>query len=115
MGAWELWYYHREGHMNVGKLFIMLSTWVTWGLGTFYTQEVFTLGWLNLFHGIPFMVMVGVYCRKRWAALPPAACSDRVIVLLTRQWYLFVPCLVLLAIVEDVLWDVLVWQDYAPR
>ena len=113
--GWEAWYYRRDGHLNKGKLFVMGCTWLTWALGTFYDQEVLTLAWLNLFHGVPFMIMVGVYCRKRWATLPPSACTDQVIVLLTRRWYIFIPTLVLLAVVEDVLWDALVWQDYLPR
>ena len=112
---WEVWFNRHGRPVNWGKLFVMAGTWVTWGLGTLCDKEVLTLAWLNLFHGIPFMVMVGVYCRKRWAALPPSACTDRVVVLLTRQWYLFVPCLISLALVEDVLWDVFVWQDYVPR
>merc|ERR1711871_1217437 len=91
----------------------MAATWATWHIGT-GDGEVLTLAWLNLFHGIPFMVMVGVYCRKRWANLPPSACSDRVIIVLTRRWYLFVPFLFLLALVEDALWDALLWQDYMP-
>ena len=89
--GWEAWYYQRDGHLNQGKLFVMGCTWLTWALGTFYDQEVLTLAWLNLFHGVPFMIMVGVYCRKRWATLPPSACTDRVIVLLTRRWYVFIP------------------------
>ena len=51
-------------------------------------------------------------CRPTCTA---GATTHRYAARLTRQWYLFVPCLVLLAIVEDALWDVLVWQDYAPR
>ncbi|KAL1504533.1 hypothetical protein AB1Y20_010935 [Prymnesium parvum] len=112
--AWEAWYY-RQGHaLNLGKLFVMGCTWLTWGVGTRCEHEVLSLSFLNLFHGIPFIVMVGVYCRNKWATLPPAACSDRLVRLLTRRWHLFVPCLVCLALLEDLLWDAFVWRAYAP-
>lgn len=110
--AWEVWAGTQK--LNPGKLFIMMGSWLTWGIGTSFDGQVLTLGWLNLFHGIPFIVMVGVYCRNRWATLAPIGCSDRVIVLLTKQWRLFIPCLVLLGLLEDLLWDIFVWQDYVP-
>ena len=66
-----------------------------------------TLAFLNLFHGVPFFVMVFQYCNRRWAALEPAGCGDRLTVLLTRRWYVFVLVLCLVALVEELLWDAL--------
>ena len=108
-----------------------------------------TLGFLNLFHGVPYMIMVGTYCRRRWAHLEPASCGDAFTRWLTRHWCakrqrtpehrLPGPCagssappppvlalfalplrctfllvLVALAVVEEMLWDALVFQDYLP-
>ena len=66
-----------------------------------------TLAMLNLFHGVPFFVMIYQYCKRRWASLEPAGCGDRLTVLLTRHWYVFVTVLFLIALVEEILWDAL--------
>jgi len=100
---------------NVGKLFVMATSWATWAFGTLCDHEVATLAALNLFHGVPFFVMVFQYCRRRWASLEPAGCADRLTVLLTRRWYVFLLFLVALAVLEELLWDALVFQDYLPE
>lgn len=106
----ELWQWRRGAAINAGKLFVMSAAWVTWGVGVGFEHEVLSLAWINLFHGIPYMVMIGVYCRNRWACLPPSACSDQVLVFLTQRWQVFVAALVGVAMLEDVLWDLFVWQ-----
>ena len=45
-----------------------------------------TLGFLNLFHGVPYMIMAGTYCRRRWAHLEPVGCGDALTRWLTRHW-----------------------------
>eukprot|EP00322_Chrysochromulina_rotalis_P009777 CAMPEP_0115866474 /NCGR_PEP_ID=MMETSP0287-20121206/20267_1 /TAXON_ID=412157 /ORGANISM="Chrysochromulina rotalis, Strain UIO044" /LENGTH=458 /DNA_ID=CAMNT_0003321041 /DNA_START=35 /DNA_END=1411 /DNA_ORIENTATION=- len=100
---------------NVGKLYVMGASWLTWMIGTLCDHEVATLAVLNLFHGIPFFVMIFQYCRRRWASLEPAGCGDRLTVLLTRRWYVFLSALFALALLEELLWDALVFQDYAPQ
>ena len=45
-----------------------------------------TLGFLNLFHGVPYMIMMGTYCRRRWAHLEPVSCGDALTRWLTRHW-----------------------------
>ena len=115
--------------------------------------QVVTLGFLNLFHGVPYMIMVGTYCRRRWSHLEPASCGDALTWWLTRHWCAkgqhtpahrlprpssgssppppppphhapvlfalplrcsFLLVLVAVAVVEELLWDALVFQDYLP-
>ena len=52
--------------------------------GDSYVQ-VATLAFLNLFHGVPFIVLVGVYCRRRWAVTQPRCATDGLTRFLTRQ------------------------------
>ena len=77
--------------------------------GDSYAQ-VATLAFLNLFHGVPFIVLVGVYCRRRWAVTQPRCATDGLTRFLTRWWSLFILALVALAAVEETLWDLLVWR-----
>ena len=53
---------------------------------TWPASQVVTLAFLNLFHGVPYMIMVGTYCRRRWANLEPASCGDAFTRWLTRHW-----------------------------
>ena len=73
-------------------------------------SQVATLAFLNLFHGVPFIVLVGVYCRRRWADTQPRCVTDGFTRFLTRWWTLFIGALVALAAVEETLWDLLVWR-----
>ena len=102
---------------NWGKWLIMGGTYVTWALGTLLLEhQVASLAWLNLFHGVPFILMVGVYCRRRWADLQPQGRSDELLRWLTASWGRFVAALVALALAEEAAWDALVWRTgtYAP-
>ncbi len=113
--ALELRSYSSGVPPNVGKLFVMGASWLTWAVGTLCDHEVVTLAYLNLFHGIPFFVMVFMYCQRRWASLEPAACTDRLTALVTRSWPLFIGFLVALALTEQLLWDALLEFDYIPK
>jgi len=84
--ATEAAQWHRGEPPNLGKLYIMTAAWVTWLVGTLCKHEVVTLAFLNLFHGVPYMIMVGTYCRRRWANLEPASCGDAFTRWLTRHW-----------------------------
>jgi len=101
--------------LNPGKLYIMAMCWITWAIGATLEHEVTTLAWVNLFHGLPFFVMVGMYCRRRWSALTPADCGDRFTAFITQRWTTMLAILFALALAEELLWDLFVWQEFTPR
>merc|ERR1711964_154470 len=59
--------------VNLGKLMIMLFHWVTWAVGALLNHSVVSLAFINLFHGIPSMVIVYQVCQERYAQLRDAS------------------------------------------
>lgn len=89
---------------NIPKNLIMLGTYVSWyvGIVAFQGDLIFTL--LNVVaHGIPYMALIWIYGEKKagqrfdfgWKGL-----------------FIFAGVLLLLAYVEEGLWDVIVWKDH---
>lgn len=103
--------WHRTGQLNWPRNLLLLGTAASWyvGIVVFNADLVFTL--LNVVaHGIPYLALVWVSSRPA-----PSQSGSRI----TRSWWqgrygilLFLGTLFGLALLEEGLWDGLVWQEH---
>jgi hypothetical protein len=94
--------------LQVGKVLLVLATWVTWFGGIVLAQDDFTFTVMNVvLHGVPYFALLFRYARGRYAegGYGPFA---RLVRLGLPGFLLF---LVALALAEEFLWDRLVWHD----
>ncbi|MBC6698040.1 hypothetical protein [Hymenobacter sp. BT190] len=107
--AKELWLWRRSGSFNWPRNLLLLGTAASWyvGIVLFNGDLAFTL--LNVVaHGIPYLALV-------WAASEPAPATAPA----AHTWWhgrygvaLFMGVLVGLALLEEGLWDGLVWREH---
>lgn len=100
----ELWAISRGRSLHLPKQLVLLGTALSWYIGIVWAQGDMTFTAVNVVsHGIPYMALIWAYGRQkgggvvwfRQAAIP-----------------LFVGLLVVLAYVEEGLWDAMVWYDH---
>jgi len=103
-----------QGRFNLGKNLIMLLTWLTWAVGTQLDHPLVSLAFLNLFHGIPYIIIIWLCNQRRWLTATPSSRDQRFLAYLAKPqaWWLFFGLLLALAISEEALWDGLVWHRY---
>lgn len=94
-----------------GKLGIVASTAATWYIGIVAFNSDFAFTVTNVMaHGIPYMALVWLYGRRKWAAER----SWRAAVHRPALAGAFVGLALLLAYLEEGAWDVLVWREHGP-
>ncbi|MDY7226730.1 hypothetical protein [Hyalangium rubrum] len=113
LGAWVLFQGARvlrgEG-LQVGKVLLVLATWVTWFGGIVLAQDDFTFTVMNIvLHGVPYFALLLRYTRGRFAEGGYGPLAPLVRTGLPG----FLLFLVALALAEEFLWDRLVWHDRA--
>lgn len=109
-GAWlarQGWHLLR-GTLVAGKAAWVVATWLSWSLGLLVSQDpLLSLAAINLLHGLPFLGLVWVRLRRGQAAARGGLLGW----LVARAWAFF-GLLALLALLEEGLWDGLVWGTY---
>ncbi|MCA8925896.1 MAG: hypothetical protein KDD82_29080 [Planctomycetes bacterium] len=99
-----------QGSFNLPKNAWMLASWVSWAVGLAWADHpLVALAAINLMHGLPFLGLVWVRARRRWAAEPEAR---GVVPWLVRNPWSFVAPLLAVALLEEGLWEGLVWGHY---
>ena len=102
----------------------MLGSWVSWSLGIgLATHPLVSLACINLFHGVPFLVLVWYRCHEGWRAraaageVPPEPRRQPWVYRLAQPRALgaFYGLLLLLALAEEGLWERLVWGNYVAK
>lgn len=98
---------HFSGRPNYGKHLVVFSTALLWWLGivAFASDYVFTVTNV-LLHGMPYVVLIAVTARKRQqrgVSLPRVFSRGVPLILLT---------LIGLALLEEGLWDRLIWHEH---
>jgi hypothetical protein len=94
----------RNGWLNIPKNLIMLGTYASWyvGIVAFQADLIFTL--LNVVaHGIPYMALVWIHGEKK----TPSNFTFNI-----KGVGVFIGILLLLAYIEENLWDRIVWNDH---
>lgn len=116
--AWvmkEIYFSVKNRFVNVPKFLLMAGTGLSWYLGiiTFNGDLVFTA--LNVIsHGIPYMALIWMHGNKKHVASIPEKKKRTFISAIFRPRYLFlfVGILILIAYLEEGLWDRWVWNDH---
>lgn len=99
-----------RGTINWGKIGIVGSTAAVWYVGIALLNSDFAFTLTNVVaHGVPYMALVWLYGRHKWADDP----SWRAMIHRPVAAGIFVGLLFALAYVEEGLWDVFVWQEHA--
>lgn len=98
--------------VNVGKVIVVLTTYLLWWLGIVAMDEDWAFTVTNVLpHGIPYVVLIAAYSRRRYAdrEAPHAPFAS---MLVRSGFVLAYGFLVVLALMEEGLWDRLVWHDH---
>lgn len=94
--------------LQVGKVLLVLATWVTWFGGIVLAQDDFTFTVMNVvLHGVPYFALLFRYARGRYAEGGYGAFAP----LVRAGLPAFLLFLAALAFGEELLWDRLVWHD----
>ncbi|NOS55356.1 MAG: hypothetical protein HOP37_03760 [Cyclobacteriaceae bacterium] len=95
----------KSHQFNVPKNLVMLGTYASWYVGIITAKGDLTFTLMNVVaHGIPYMALVWLYGHR-----------EKKVFSLTIPWRqigVFIGCLLLLAYLEETLWDILIWKDH---
>ncbi len=108
--AKELYRRGRGEPISLGKNLVLLTTSASWycGIVLFDSDYAFTL--TNVVsHGVPYVALVWITLRRRWG--DSTAASGLRWISRPQAIAVFVGLLVAFALVEEALWDLLVWGD----
>ena len=104
------WLAKQRRPVNLGKMLWMVGTWVSWYVGLRYADNLLvSAAFLNLFHGLPFLVLVWLRGQERARMHPQRKISAW---FQPGKWIYYYGVLVALAAAEELLWDGLVWHSY---
>jgi hypothetical protein len=109
--ARQAWLIARRGptSVNAGKILVVATTWLCWWLGIMVFDGDYAFTVTNvLIHGIPYLVLTYRYGRAR------AAQDDSLLTAKVLRWGIaaFLAFVVAAALLEETLWDRLVWHDH---
>lgn len=94
--------------VNAGKHIVVATTAATWLVGIVLTNSDFEFTVANVIvHGVPYMALLWAYARER-AREAPSTLGSRIA---AGGALAFLGVVLVLAFVEEVLWDRLVWHD----
>lgn len=105
----QLWLVARAKRVNAGKVLVVGTTWLTWWLGIIALDSDYAFTVTNvLVHGIPYFALTYRHGRASGVHAPSSVLSR-----LARPHGLvvFAAFVVACALVEEALWDILVWHD----
>jgi hypothetical protein len=112
--AWkEVVTWRRAAFFNGPKQALLLGTALSWYIGIVLCNGDMAFTLTNVVaHGIPYMALVWIYGRRRWRGVPDRDARS----FLSRLFAvpavpLFLGFLLILAYLEEALWDALVWRD----
>ncbi len=101
----------RKG-VNLGKVIVVLTTFALWWLGIVAVNDDWAFTVTNVLpHGIPYVVLIAAYSRKRYSD-PEAPRAHIATTLLRYGFVLAFGAIVTLALIEEGLWDWYVWHDH---
>lgn len=97
-------------YFNLPKTILISGTAISWYLGIVYYNGDLSFTMLNvLAHGIPYMALIWVSEKKNLAHLKPSFLKH---FFKTYGILLFLGFLMLLAYVEEGLWDAVIWREH---
>lgn len=104
----------RGGRLNRGKTLWMVASWASWYAGVRLSDHLLvSAAFLNFFHGLPFLVLVWRRCNARHERGTTGARLVGWLSARGRAWA-FYGFVFAIALVEELLWDGVVWRSYLP-
>jgi hypothetical protein len=98
------------GTLHLGKIIVVAVTALSWYVGIVATNSDFDFTVTNvLVHGIPYLALLWFYASERRKAASGALGS----IVVSGGLAAFLGLLLLLAFIEEMAWDKLVWHDRA--
>jgi hypothetical protein len=100
--------FRRTGVLQLGKLVVVSSTAAIWYVGIVLTNNDFAFTVTNVIvHGVPYLGLLWAYGSAQLARGGASLGRD----IVARGPLVFLGFLLLLAFMEELLWDRLVWQE----
>ena len=116
--ARQVYLWRRRDRINIGKIMVMGGTWLTWAIGIAVANPLVSAAFLNLFHAIPFLGVLWVYCTYKWSSVRPDVgfWSESLMqrIFARRSVFLFFLVVFLPALIEEICWDASTWHVYLP-
>lgn len=106
--------------LNLGKCWLMFAQYFTWYMGLSSDSTCLSLSFINLFHGFASTILVHFVVQERfrqWRKEKPNTMGlrDQMCEFFVSSAWISVALLIVLAMVEEFLWDLLVNQEYLPK
>lgn len=96
--------FFNERRFNIPKNAIVMGTFVSWYAGIIYFQGDLIFTMMNVVaHGIPYMALVYFYEKKT---------ATQSVVIPWKRIAVFIITILVLAYIEEGIWDALVWNDH---
>ncbi len=119
MGVWaarQIQRFALERTYNVGKIYVIVTTWACWYVGIVRTDGDFAFTVTNVFiHGVPYTALLWRYARRKYAPSArersPFAAATMGEWIVARGAAVYLLVVVALAWCEEGLWDQLVWHE----
>lgn len=107
--ARQLWLLRARGELQVGKIVVVTTTALIWYVGIVATNSDVEFTVTNvLAHGVPYLVLLYHYAQARRRLAPGAPGSH----LMRGGVAAFLGTVLVLAFVEELFWDKLVWREH---
>ncbi|WP_460976457.1 hypothetical protein [Spirosoma knui] len=111
--AKEIWLYIQTRWFNWPRNLLIIGTVLSWYFGIIYFNGDLAFTMLNVVsHGIPYMALIWISSQSEVEAQRKAN-NSTLLAIARRSWLIFIGMLVLLAYLEEGLWDGFVWREHA--
>lgn len=105
----QLWLWVALGTPQHGKTLLVLTTWACWHVGIIALDGDFSFTVTNVvIHGVPYMILTYRYGRARASAPDSGPLMKRALLFGATG---FIALITALALLEEALWDRLVWHE----
>jgi hypothetical protein len=108
----ELWLLATKKKFNYPKNILILGTLISWYCGIIFFNGDMAFTMLNVIsHGIPYIALIWFFEKKNFKIKPS---KNSIIKINFKSFSLlvFLSTIIILAIVEESLWDILIWKEY---
>ena len=99
------------------KFLVVAFCWLTWIIGVLLPHKLIAVFFLNMFHAAPSYMIVFFTARNKWSVNEPPTDSERLVKYLVKpgNWWIYLSFFIVIAILEECLWETFVWRDYFPN
>ncbi|MCO4780882.1 MAG: hypothetical protein KC646_01055 [Candidatus Cloacimonetes bacterium] len=110
----QIYLYKKTSKINLPKLILMTAIYITWAVGIYMTNPIISAAFLNLFHGVPFFAIIWIYSKNKY--IDQDSIYPKLSFIFQRKTiFLFIAIVFIPALIEEFLWDQLIWHIYLPN